>query len=242
MTHLYMAYGGWDRWAATGWDWEENPINFLVALPYLKTYEAHAEKHGYQPRRLMLDSGAFSAWRSGKAIDIDELITATKESRWNESVGLDVIGSWEGSRDNLDYMREQGSAAMPVFHIGDPWDRLTYYCENWAKVGLSCRFGEPENASRTFYDQCFARAWPHPFHSFGWMSNVLYDYPFHSADASTWMQAPLAWGNSRTFGAVRGLSTKHALKMVRKDLIHYGVMEQRLKHRWKKELDTWNTL
>lgn len=237
MTTIYLAYGGGVLYGALdGWDWENDPLNFLVAYPYLKGYWRIAEKHGWKPRKHMLDSGAFSAWRSGYTIDIDALIEECKNPIWDEQVGLDVIGSWEGSLENANYMLAKECHAMPVFHIGDPWELLTEYCERWPKVGLSCRFGEPTNDSYKFYDQCFARAWPHKFHSFGWMGQVLYRYPFHSADASSWQQAPLAYGNSKTYGPMKGASNQLMGKVVRHDLAYYMTMEKRLKHRWAKAL------
>ena len=187
MTDVYMAYSTGGNVALRMWDWADKPLNVLVALPYLSSWDKNAAENGYSPGKLMLDSGAFSAWKSGHVVDIDNLIALTLSGRFDEAVGLDVIGSWEGSRRNIDYMRERGSDAMPVFHIGDPWELLEYYCAGWSKVGLSCRFGEGRPTSIRFYEQCFARCWPHRFHSFGWIDfAMLRAFPFHSGDAVTW--------------------------------------------------------
>lgn len=122
---------------------------------------------------------------------------------------------------------------MPVFHIGDPWDLLTWYCERFPKVGLSCRFGEPEAVSLRFYEQCFARAWPHRFHSFGWVDDMaLSRFPFHSADAATWGVAPTAY--RRFVFKKRGLSTQKPLHVEGKDMMTFGV-QQHMEAMWRRE-------
>lgn len=197
MTTVVLAMGGHQHDGVTfaDWDWDQYPLGILVALPYLPAYR-RIDTASWRPTMRILDSGAFSAWKSGKVVDIDALVEASKDPYWDETVGLDVIGSAEGSRKNLDYMRAKGSPAMPVFHIGDDWGLLEHYCRNWDKVGLSCRFGEPVKESLRFYEQCFARQWPHKFHSFGWTAAaMLRRFPFHSADSATWALAPRSFNN-----------------------------------------------
>lgn len=242
MTMIYLATVGApaEPEVFERWDWDTYPFGLLVALPYVPAFRRQF-KPSWRACGFMLDSGAFSAWKSGKATDIDALIEESKDPFWTESVGLDVIGSASGSRENMDYMREQGSPAMPVFHIGDPWELLAHYCANWPKVGLSCRFGEPIKESLRFYEQCFARAWPHRFHSFGWTApNALRRFPFHSADSATWRLALYSFNNlcmgpdlkqvhfrgHRMEGAV---FTEHQLK-------GYALLHQELRARWGKEL------
>lgn len=243
MTDIYLAYGGPVKSVLAGWDWDQHPINILVATPYLKQYDRDSACAGYQPANLMLDSGAFSAWKSGKEIDIDALIVESLKPRWTASVGLDVIGSAEGTRKNLDYMQAQGSPAMPVFHIGDPWELLTYYCENWDRVGLSCRFGESVADSMKFYEQCFARTYPHKFHSFGWIApKMLGEFPFYTADASSWEMAPLAFRqqvrihNAKLKHQARGPGTQTIVSNLAGSIHHYRQLQDRLKVRWAREM------
>ena len=96
-------------------------------------------------------------------------------------------------------MKARGSPAFPVFHIGDPWDHLVEYRRVFGRVGLSCRFGEPPTHSLRWLEQCFARAWPCRFHSFGWTAaEPLTRYPFDTADSTSWIN-PQAYGQSRAF-------------------------------------------
>ncbi len=181
--------------AMLDWPWESEPVSVLTSFAYRALWAKCRD--AIRPAAVMLDSGAFTAYNNGKKIDIDALIAEFQTGGYAEGVGLDVIGDWKGSKDNLDYMRERGAIGMmPVFHIGDPWHLLEYYCRHWPKVGLSCRFGESRAESLKFYEQCFARCWPHKFHSFGGVDvDMLMRFPFHSADASTWLAASTQFHN-----------------------------------------------
>lgn len=156
----------------------------LVSYVYIEAFLKIQEKYIY--RDWMMDSGAYSAYNSGKEIDLHEYINAChllkdSDPTLTEVIALDVIGSGEGSLRNAVKMKEAGVGyAMPVFHIGDDWEILKEYCKGWDKVGISCRFGESRKDSYKFYDQCFARTWPKKFHSFGWADEeVLMRYPLH---------------------------------------------------------------
>ena len=213
-------------------------LNLLVSFYYLKQWNEQGSKR-IRPARTILDSGAFSAWKSKAAIDLNALIAETKDPRWHESVALDVIGDAEASMQNALAMQAQGSPAYPVFHIGDPWEMLTEYKQRFPKVGLSCRFGEPEKESLRWLEQCFARAWPYRFHSFGWVSeSMLLRFPFHTADTASWNNGPSCYGRWRAFGqmSVRGV------KDLRAEIEVYLQMQTLLQHRWNKELSRWPTL
>jgi hypothetical protein len=71
---------------------------------------------------LMMDSGAFTAYRSGNPIDLDEYMAACKRlhsSLW-AYVQLDVIGNHEASRVNLAKMADAGLKPMPVLTVDAP--------------------------------------------------------------------------------------------------------------------------
>lgn len=251
MTTLYLAgpQSGGAIEAARSWDWDNKPIGVLVSFAYMKAWEPTA---GYYAKasRFMLDSGAFTAYTTGAHVDIDALIAEVAKDKWHEAVGLDVIGDWRGSLKNMDYMLAKGGPkAMPVFHIGDPWDLLADYCARWPKVGLSCRFGEDTKTSLRFYEQCFARAWPHKFHSFGWIQDdALVRFPFHSADAATAVLAPQAYRNLPF--KVRGRWVQKHLRIEGPVAFKNGTLnymevywrlQQQLARKWSRELARLDT-
>ena len=239
MTDVYLAIGATDERipkALALWDWDEHPMPILISFFYIHKWREWHECA--QPSKLMLDSGAFSAWNCGAEIDIAALTKEAKREEWNEAVALDVVGDPEATLKNTRWMRQQGAPVYPVFHIGEPWEYLERYCEEFGKVGLSCRFGEAIPASMRWLEQCFARAWPHKFHSFGWSSeNLLRAFPFASVDSSSWFRAPAAWGTWKSFGGrqrVVGLRAEHVIPT--NEIQVYWEMQQRAKHRWGKEL------
>jgi hypothetical protein len=240
VTHVYLTWSG-EEHGAMARALSGYPA-VLVALPWLTGYL----KSGLRPSREMLDSGAFSAWNSGKVIDIAELISVGSRARWTESVGLDVIGSWQGSKQNAIRMRVLGSSAMPVFHVGDPWELLAFYCKHWPKVGLGGMVGRGGRGRavglHSWLSQVFARAWPYRFHAFGQTgADVLLRYPFHSADSSSWAVPVL---RNRDYVHVRGAKVGKAYgitralagDVLRYNVDRYAVLADRLASHWRSDL------
>lgn len=238
MSRIYIAWSDSETCRRTfrDWDWENNPVRFLCSFVYLKGYRKWEESiPDFKAKTTMLDSGAFSAWKSGYEIDIDDLIKESKEGGWDETVALDVIGDYEGSKKNAQYMASRGSNAFPVFHYGEPWSLLEEYCERYDKVGISCRFGEPVPASTAWVENCFAKFWPHKFHSFGWVGNdILRRVPFHSADTASW-QVPVIWGRWTSFKGMRH-GGRGGDWSVRSEIEMYLKLERELESRWRKTL------
>ena len=176
----------------------------LVSYAYYNQFARYRE--GMKFRNWSLDSGAYTAWNSKKEVDLDQYILFCKQMvkadpGLVEIIALDVIGCAKGSLKNSLKMKSEGVEAMPVFHIGDDFGILKEYMAGWDKVGLSCRFGEPKKESLRFYDRCFAAGWPKKFHSFGWVADkMLFSYPFHSSDASSWSLQPTCYGAWKEFG------------------------------------------
>ena len=236
MTRIYLAFTRSGEARRTFKEMMDDPIgiNLLVSYVYVDGYETLAHE---MPRLTgtMLDSGAFSAWRSGAKIDIDALIAESKKQRWKESVCLDVIGKPAQSVANAIYMQDRGSPAFPVFHFTDPWEHLDEYKRRFDKIGLSCRFGESLTTSLNWLDQCFARGWPHKFHSFGWVSEkMLIRFPFHSADTASWNNRPNRFGAWKAFGRM----SLYGQKSLRAEVNWYRALERRCVGRWAKTLAT----
>ena len=135
-------------------------------------------------------------------------------------------------------MNEAGVSVIPVFHYGEDWGVLKEYCGTFPHVGLSCRFGESVKDSIRWVEQCFARSWPHCFHSFGWISEQILDrVPFDTADASTWVLAPSAFGRWQSFGGAKlSISSTNPELRYTTEIEHYLDIQLRLEERWKKEL------
>lgn len=216
------------------WDWENRPICVLMSFVYLDWWRSF-KPYYRAPRSMMLDSGAFSAHKSGKSVDIDALIVEAMKPEWDEAVGLDVIGDAAGSHRNAEYMLAKGcTKAMPTFHFGDPWEYLDDYAKRWPKVGLGGMVGVATKKLLPWLEQCFARAWPKKLHSFGRCEeDILIRFPFHSADTATWVLGPM-FGRVLTRGRGKVGTVKLGTKNISRDSMTHG-RHQYLELLWQRE-------
>ena len=119
MTKLYLAYSTAGH---TSLSLYEKPVDLLVAFPMLAGYAKRCAE--YPVQEWVLDSGAFTAFNSGKVIDLDEYIATCLSCDAHEVFGLDVIGDPTATRKNNEYMWSKGVEAIPTFHFGSPWSAL----------------------------------------------------------------------------------------------------------------------
>lgn len=99
-------------------------INLLVAYPYFK--KEKILKIDLDKTRLLIDSGAFTAWKSGNEIRVEEycdFIESLPVKPWRY-FALDVIGDFVGTQKNLDYMLHRGLKPIPVFTRGEDFSHL----------------------------------------------------------------------------------------------------------------------
>lgn len=160
---------------------------------------------------LILDSGAYSAWRLGKPINIDgycDYLLANLD--WiGHYVNLDVInpGSPEeaarASFENLKHMRKRGLDPVPVYHVGEDISWLFRMLDLGCKyIGLSAS----SLVSRNKVDDWYAMAWSHLVdsdgrptvraHAFGeGRYTSLRQFPWYSADSTSWIYGSQRNGN-----------------------------------------------
>lgn len=106
----------------------ENPVNILIAFPYFRRglieFLKSVPRTSY---RLIVDSGAFTAWNIGKQIHLDEycrFLDSIEFLRPFNAVQLDVFGNPEQTWKNFLIMKQRGYDVMPVFTRGDTLERL----------------------------------------------------------------------------------------------------------------------
>ena len=157
--------------------------------------------------KIMLDSGAFSVWRSGLSINLDDYIAFCKTYK-NVSyfVNLDIIpkghqkseSACEQSWSNYQKMVRNlpRGKVIPVFHQGENIRWLQKYLDLTSYVGIS-----PDN-KKSYADRlqwirklrvkvggCEAK-----FHGFAVASyGMLEGFPWHSVDSTTWAQHARVW-------------------------------------------------
>lgn len=155
--------------------------------------------------KLIMDSGAYSAWRLGKPIDLKQYCDFLERNLdWIEHpVALDVINPKDpeaaaaASFENLKYMRSRGLNPVPVYHVGEDvkwlFKMLDLGCDY---IGLSAS----SLVSRNKVNDWYAMAWSHLVdsqgratvraHAFGeGRYDSLRRFPWYSADSTSWIYA-----------------------------------------------------
>jgi len=97
-----------------------------MAIPYCdKGSLAILSQHGERVR-FLLDSGAFTAWKSGKEITVDQYCRFLDELRFRPFgyFTLDKIGDAFGTRANFTNIVRRGYAPIPIFTRGSDWSEL----------------------------------------------------------------------------------------------------------------------
>jgi hypothetical protein len=109
-----------------------------MAYPYLKSDSIEFLKEHGSNIRFLLDSGAFTAWKAGKEIHIDEyckFLESLPIKPWRYFT-LDVIGNPEGTIKNYETMLARGFKPIPIFTRGEDPEVLEKYYETSDVVGI----------------------------------------------------------------------------------------------------------
>lgn len=153
----------------------------------------------------ILDSGAYSAWKLGKPIDLEKYCNwlLANQDWLGPIVALDVInpGDSEAAAEagfkNLLRMRERGLDPIPVWHAGEDvkWlhKMLDLGCKYIGLAGTSL-------GSKHDVDDWYALAWSHlvnadglpvvKVHAFGeGRPASLKRFPWYSSDSTSWLYA-----------------------------------------------------
>lgn len=116
-------------------------FNLLIAYPYLRSPDliARFRRLSEHPAfRIYIDSGAFTAWRGGKEIKIDDYC------RFIDGLGfkphgyftLDKIGDPKGSMENYQTFLRRGYNPIPIFTRGEDPSVLDEYFKSSEIVGI----------------------------------------------------------------------------------------------------------
>jgi hypothetical protein len=101
-------------------------LNLLLSFPYLKPSIVRNLLPLVPFSRILLDSGAFTAFRAGKTINVDDYCRFIEDLPFKpwRYFNLDVIGDGPASERNYQIMRERGLSPVPIFTRGSPLDQL----------------------------------------------------------------------------------------------------------------------
>lgn len=169
------------------------PLSLLVAYPYVTkgVYDLMAQFAGVGGVRWLLDSGAFTAWKSGQPISLDDYCSFLRNlpvQPWRY-FALDVIGDGAASARNYYEMLHRGFKPVPVFTRGESLDVLDRYYETSDLVaigGLVSRVSDPKPYIKHLHKHLGQRA----YHLLGFtaLDWIKYLKPY-SVDSSSWEAA-----------------------------------------------------
>lgn len=162
-------------------------------------------------RGVLLDSGAFSSWKRGISLSVNDYIDFCKRHKHevDSFVNLDCIPGKDGKMDHsqssieqsaaksyetLQEMKAAGLSPIPVFHQGERFywlDRMLEEGETY--VGISPYMRAHQNEIVEWMDKCFTRITDgrgKPLiktHGFGVTSaRLCVRYPWFSVDSTSW--------------------------------------------------------
>lgn len=172
---------------------------------------------------LLLDSGAFSAWKRDEDVNLKNYISYIKEHEelLFAYVNLDVIpgspkapkadpeAAAKASDRNLQIMLDAGIRPMPVYHQYEDFKWLAKMMNDGHDyIGISPSDKAPTSSREVWLDRvykllCDKQGRPYvKTHGFGVTSPaILNQYPFYSADSTTWLMLS---GHGRAFFSSKG--------------------------------------
>jgi hypothetical protein len=243
---LYMA----TRDDTLAWDtFTHEPLAaILISYAYMDgKVERPGARSGIRYRHWCMDSGAYTAWKCGKPVQLDDYVAFARDM-WqadptlHEVITLDQIGgSWHDTRRNTDRLWAAGVPAMPVYHMAEPEDVLVGYARDYPKICVGgCALIKSQKLRMKYIRQVFARTWPCAVHflaTSGW--DVMMEVPLHSCDASSWRRAA-AFGAYRAYGNGKTKNWQHVPVRkhynLRVEVEAYLAVERQSQWKWRREM------
>jgi hypothetical protein len=122
-------------------------LNALVAYPYVTGPMLKRLAEFEDSVRFVLDSGAFTAWKAGKPIKLDDycrFLESLPVTPWRYFL-LDVIGDPHGTMRNYEIMLKRGFNPVPIFTRGEDPSVLEDYYKTSEVVGIGGLVGTRRN-------------------------------------------------------------------------------------------------
>lgn len=213
-----------------------------LLLSYVYVRKFLEEQARYRYRCWAMDSGGFTAWKSGETIDLvayTDLCQQLFETDPTlvEVMALDVVGSWRQSVKNFEYMWSRKVPALPIYHYGEPVELLrdlrAAFPYKIAIGGMAGLFSGKKKLAQLA--AILQHCWPCRVHGLGVGSrSAVMALPFHSVDASNWEIGPCKFGNWRSFG--KGVSVRGSNHDLRVEIEYYARVEREARSRWRTEM------
>lgn len=211
--------------------------------------------------RILIDSGAFTAFTTGKKIRLEEYVEWCLEfkQKWEPLVrslhffNLDVIGDEEKSDENLAKCERMGLNPIPVFTYQGDVKFLKKYLD-YPYLSFGGLVGKTTKRQTEWLDYCFKFVSEYrrkngrlpKIHLLGVTKQPLLErYPVYSCDSSSWVKC-LRFGGGEAIGKKkipRYNESEQALKItiatLRAEIKKYQQMEKEVTDLWAKRGIIW---
>jgi len=172
----------------------QNKFPILISYAYLRKMPEAAIDWwvSQQDIYLLLDSGAFTAWSSGKPIVVADYIAFLKDWGHRFSAGymaLDVVKEPKPTRKNLYQMLEAGLKPIPVHVFGEDeaWLNELYTYNDWVALVVRQQMGDPESFIDRVLRLKMQWAAGRKVHWFGYIKQQqIQKWKPYSCDGSAW--------------------------------------------------------
>jgi len=214
------------------------PKNILVSYEY-KNALAPVK---WTPEYLIFDSGAFSAWSAGKKVDVvgyaDWAVEASKNFPHVVCVNMDVIPGQFGrtstaaerkagmalSLKNADYLRSRGLDVMEVFHQDEPREFLDLLISRQTEKGVlgisprnDVQVGRKIEWQKTLTSYLFqtrGKNFPRTHGLAVTSFDMLANFPYYSADSSTWSSPFRFGGYTNEMGKTSKVAKRYGVEKI----------------------------
>ena len=187
-----------------------------------------------------LDSGAYSVSTVNAKINIDDYIgyIYNNLASYDIYATLDVIGDYNATIRNTNYMEKKGLNPLPVFHYNSPKEYLLQLIDKYDYIALGglVPLAVKKKLLISWLDYCFSiiQYKKTKVHGFGINSKqILERYPFYSADSSSWLS--MAKYGKSGFENKRTDKTINPLKTTEKEIEYWVNIEKYVTDLWAKK-------
>ncbi|MFM6827329.1 MAG: hypothetical protein ACKPKT_17355 [Dolichospermum sp.] len=213
--------------------------------------------------RILIDSGAFTAFTTGKVITPKEYGAWALDfkKQWEHKVkslgffNLDVIGDQKGSNVNLHKLEKMGLNPIPIFTYGGDAKDLQYYLDNYNYIGFGGLVGRKTQEQLSWVRYCFSFVIKKyketgvlpKIHLLGVTKEaILNEVPCYSCDSSSWVSC-LRFGGGKAIGKKKipkYTESEEALKItiitLKNEIKKYKKIQDDVTEIWRKRGIIWN--
>lgn len=162
----------------------------MLTFAEAKSYNRNMPRFKEGNFDILFDSGAFSSWKRGIFIDIQDYCKYLKDNSIQKYIVLDKIDNHIETMMNQKIMENAGMNPIPVYHLNSPIENLYEICKTYPYVCLGGTVGSHVSVRLKFFTKVFEHFPNHKFHGLGVTdAQIINNFPFYSIDSTTWLAA-----------------------------------------------------